>query len=79
MKARTERNDALLLAKHYRNMAKNNKKEFLYLEQRMKSQLSSIERQSASCVENIKNFWRNQIIEGSSKAGRILRASLIRK
>ena len=79
LKARTERDDALILAKHYRNMAENSKKEFLHLEQRMKSQLSSIERQSVCRVENIKNFWRNQLIEGDSRAGRILRASLIRK
>lgn len=79
LKARTERDDALLLAKHYRNMAENNKKEFLCLEQKMKSQINNIEQESAFRVENIKNFWRNQIIEGALRAGRILRASLIRK
>ena len=40
LKARTERDDALLLAKQYKNMAENSKKEFLCLEQRMKSQIS---------------------------------------
>ena len=43
------------------------------------SQINAIKQQSASRVENIRNFWRNQIIEGESRAGRMLRASLIRK
>lgn len=79
LKARTEHDNALILAKHYRNMAENSKKDFLCLQQRMKSEISCIEQQSVSRVKNIKNFWRNQIIEGDSRAGRILRASLIRK
>ena len=34
LKARAERNDALLMAKHYRNMAENSKKELKCLEQK---------------------------------------------
>ena len=79
IKARAERNDALKLAKHYRDVAENNKKEMLCLQQNMESRIRSIEQDSASCVQNIRNFWRNQIIEGSSRAGRIVRASLLRK
>ena len=79
IKAKAERNDALKLAKYYRDVAENNKKEMLCLQQDLQSKILSIEQHSASCVENIRNFWRNQIIEGSSRAGRILRASLLHK
>lgn len=68
IKARAERNDALLLLRQYRNMAEH-----------MEKQKQEIKKQMVSRVECIKNFWRNQVVEGGSRSGKILRASLIRK
>lgn len=66
--ARRERNRALSLARHYRNIAEACQTE----KREMKSKLE--ER-----VELVRNFWRNKIIEGGSRSGKILRAALIRE
>ena len=68
LKARAERNDALMLLSHYRNMMES-----------MEKEKQEIQKQMEARVEYIKHFWRDQVIEGSSRAGKILRAALIRK
>ena len=66
--ARQERDRALSLARQYRNLA-----EASQLEKRtLKNEL---ERK----VETVRDFWRNKIVEGSSRPGKILRAALIRQ
>lgn len=65
--ARQERDQALMLAQQYRNVAeacRGEKREMKY----------EIERK----IELVRSFWRDQIIEGGSRSGRILRAALIR-
>ena len=66
--ARSERDRALRLAKHYCNMAEETHREKRDLQHRLETQ-----------VELVRNFWRNQIVEGDSRSGRMLRAALIRK
>lgn len=78
-KARAERNDALLLAKHYRDMAETLKLENKHLQEDMEGRIIDIRKQAATDVSNMKTFWRNQIVEGGSRAGKILRAALLRK
>lgn len=65
--ARIERNDALQLAKFYRDRVEDLVKEKRDLRHSLESQ-----------VDRIREFWRNQIIEGGSRAGRMVRASLLR-
>lgn len=66
-KARAERNDALNLAKYYRNRIEKLRTEKEELQHEMKRQ-----------VQHSRQFWRNQIMEGESRSGRILRAALLR-
>ena len=66
--ARVERDQALLLARQYRDAAEvcqNEKREMKY----------NLEKK----IEVIRSFWRNKVVEGGSRSGRILRAALIRK
>ena len=55
-------------AKYYRNLA-----ETLKIEKRNTEQVYANE------VEVVRNFWRNKIVEGGSRGGKILRASLFNK
>ena len=79
IKARAERNDALLLAKHYRDVAETLKLENKHLREDMEGCITDIRKQAATDVSNMKEVWRNQIVEGGSRAGKILRAALLRK
>ena len=66
-KARHERNRALSLARHYRNLAEKSQSEKRTLKTNLEGQ-----------IETVRDFWRNQVVEGSSRSGRLLRAALIR-
>lgn len=79
IKARVERNDALSLAKHYRDVVETLKLENKHLREDMEGRVIDIKKQAASDVSNMKKVWRNQIVEGGSRAGKILRAALLRK
>lgn len=63
-----ERDNALVLARQYRGMAEECQTE----KRRLKHKLEEK-------VELVRNFWRNKVVEGGSRSGKILRASLIRK
>lgn len=65
--ARKERNQALTLAQHYRNIAEATRTEKREIKKKLEGK-----------VELVRNFWRNNIIEGGSRSGRILRAALIK-
>ena len=65
--ARHERDQAKLLARQYRDLAEECQAEKRRLKQELEQR-----------VETVRNFWRNQIVEGGSRAGRVLRSSLIR-
>ena len=56
---------ALKLAQYYRDIAERMKDEKLESEQRMKKE-----------VKTIRNFWRNNIMEGSTRAGRMVKKAL---
>ena len=79
MKAKAERNDALLLARHYRDVAETLKLENKHLRKDMEGRISDVRKQAATDISNMKEFWRNQIIEGGSRAGKILRAAWLCK
>ena len=66
--ARRERDSAVLLARHYRDLAEES-----HTERRI--QKHKLEEK----VELVRNFWRNKVVEGGSRSGKILRAALIRK
>ena len=66
--AREERDRALNLAKHYRDIAEGCRRETLKVQYELETK-----------VETVKQFWRNKIIEGESRSGRILRASLLKE
>ena len=78
IQARAERNDALLLARHYRNVAEKLKVENEHLQWEMKSRIIEIKKKAIVHVDNMKTVWRKKI-EGSSRSSRILRAALLRK
>ena len=63
-----DRNKAMIEAKCYRDLAENLKKEKRELENKLQTE-----------TEVVRDFWRNKIIEGDSRGGKILRASLLRK
>ena len=61
--ARRERDNAILLARQYRDMA-----EECHTEKR-----SHLEEK----VELVRHFWRNKVVEGGTRSGQILRAALL--
>ena len=65
--ARRERNIAIMLAMGYRDIADECQTE----KRKLKHELEEK-------VELIRNFWRNKVVEGSSRSGLILIAALIR-
>lgn len=67
-KARHERDKALFLARHYRDIAEESQSEKRILKCELEGR-----------IEVVRNFWRNKVIEGSTRSGKILRAALIRK
>ena len=79
IKARHERNDALLLAKHYRDVAEKCKLQKKILQMEMERKVIDTKEQAAIGIDRIKKFWRSQIMEGNSRAGKILRAALLQK
>lgn len=66
--ARAERDRALALACKYRDDVEKSRMERRALKHDLETK-----------IETVRNFWRNKIIEGSSRSGRILRAALIRQ
>ncbi len=66
--ARIERNQALLYAQQCRDLAEKTQHEKRDLKYKLQTQ-----------VEVVRNFWRNQLVEGSSRSGKMLRAALLRK
>ena len=51
------------------------KKKILQME--MKRKVIDTKEQAAIGIDRIKKFWRSQIMEGNSRAGKILRAALL--
>ena len=66
--ARNERDQALLQARQYRDMAEATRADKRALKHNLEGK-----------IEIVRDFWRNKIVEGGSRSGRMLRASLIRK
>lgn len=66
--ARSERNDALRLAQLYRNKVEELVKDKKNLKHSYEEQLNKT-----------RDFWRNHIMEGGTRAGRMVRAALLRK
>lgn len=66
--ARKERDQALSLARCYRDIAEARQAE---------KRLQKTELEGK--VELVRDFWRNKLVEGSSRSGQILRAALIRR
>ena len=64
---RNDQDQALMEAKQYRDLAETLKKE-----------KREIEHKLVSKIEIVRDFWRNKIVEGDSRGGKILRASLLR-
>ena len=66
--ARTERDQALLIARQYRNVAEATRAEKRELQCELEKK-----------IEVVRDFWRNKVVEGGSRSGLILRAALLRK
>jgi len=66
--ARHERNSALQVAQIYRDLAETIQKEKRKVQDDLESR-----------VDAVQKFWRNQVVEGQSRAGQILRAALFKK
>ena len=66
--ARNERDQALLQARQYRDMAEATRADKRALKHNLDGK-----------IELVRDFWPNKIVEGGSRSGRMLRASLIRK
>ena len=66
--ARKERDHALSLARHYRDMAETSQAQKRILKADLENR-----------VELVRNFWRDKVVEGSTRSGKMLRAALIRK
>lgn len=66
--ARTEWDQALLLAWTYRNVVEDTINEKQVLKQQLKTK-----------VKMVSDFRQNKIVEGSSTSGKLLRAALIRE
>lgn len=66
--ARQDRDSALMLARQYRDLAEAS-------HTKIRQQKNELEEK----VELVREFWRNKIVEGSSRSGQILRAAEIIK
>ena len=65
--ARQEKDNALQLARWYRDIAEKCQTEKRRMKHKMEEKL-----------EIVRNFWRNKVVEGGSRSGKMLRAALIR-
>lgn len=65
--ARRERDQALSLAKVYRDLAES-----------CQSQKRILKTELETKIELVQDFWRNKVVEGNTRSGQILRAALIR-
>ena len=65
--ARKERDKALSLARVYRDMAENSQTQKRILKANLEKK-----------VEIVRDFWRNKVVEGSTRSGRMLRAALLK-
>lgn len=65
--ARKERNDAICVARLYRDVAEKCRKETRDTKHQLETKIH--------CVQN---FWRNQVIAGISRSGQILRSALMK-
>ena len=68
LEAREERDNALLVARQCRDLAET----------------AQAEKRDVKCelekrVEVVRDFWRSKVVEGGSRSGLMLRASLLRK
>ena len=66
--ARRARDNALLLARQYRDRAEKGQEE----KRKQKKELEDK-------VELVRTFWRNKVVEGGCRSGQILRSALIKK
>ena len=66
--ARHERNQALQVVQTYRDLAEKIQEEKRKAQDELETR-----------VETVRNFWRNEVVEGQSRSGKILRAALFRK
>ena len=66
--ARTERDQALLMARQYRDAAESTRAEKRELQFTLEKR-----------IEVVRDFWRNKVVEGGSRSGVMLRAPLLRK
>ena len=67
-RARKKRDQALSLARCYRDLAEARQAE----KRALKNELD--ER-----IELVRDFWQNKVVEGGSRSGQILRAALVRR
>ena len=65
--ARKERDYALITARQWRDKAESAQAE----KRKLKNEMEKT-------VEVVRDFWRNKVVEGESRSGKILRAALIR-
>ena len=63
--ARRNRDNALILARQYRNIAEE-----------CQAEKRKIKHELEEKVELVRNFWRNKVVEGGSRSGKMLRAAL---
>ena len=68
LEAQKERDIALLVARQWRDIAEN-----------IQAEKRDMKTEMERTVETVRNFWRNKVVEGSSRSGKILRAALVRK
>ena len=66
--AREERDQAIGLARHYRNLAKSRQLEKRILKNDLEGK-----------IETVRDFWRNKIVEGGCRSGQILWNALMKK
>ena len=66
--ARRERNQALQLAQQYRDLA-----------EKARSEKQEVQHKLENEIEVVRDFWRNKVVEGGSRGGKILRAALLKK
>lgn len=66
--ARSEINQALRLAHCYRDLA-----------EKARSEKQQVQHKLETEIELVRDFWRNKVVEGGSRGGKLLRAALVRK
>ena len=66
--AREQRDKALGIARHYRDLAESRQLDKRILKNDLEGK-----------IETVRDFWRNKIVEGGSRSGQILRNALMKK